>query len=250
MNLKKFYNDVYKKGDKKHYTKFRLNTIPLEYTEILTMMDWKGKSVLDVGCGSGDMCGLLHAQGAHTMGIDFSHTAIAEAMRKYPNLLFEEQDIDMVGGGELDVVMSLGTLEHVDDPLATLRRFKKMIKKGGDIIITCPNWKNPRGYILQTLQQLFDMPITLADRHYFTPRDFKIFSEKLKMDCSMTTVDRSWASGEKMISDLKRRLPNVFRDSEHKIKQEKIDRFITWLSLNPLTEPAGAVGVYHFHHAL
>jgi len=73
---------------------------------------------------------------------------------------------------KFDRIVSHGTLEHMDDPLSTLRFFKSHLNPKGQIIITTPNWTNLRGHILMTLWYLFNAPITLADLHYFTPRDF------------------------------------------------------------------------------
>ena len=58
--------------------------------------------------------------------------------------------------GKFDVIVSIGTLEHTDDPFTTLKFLKRHLSKNGKIIITTPNWTNPRGYMLMTLLHLFD----------------------------------------------------------------------------------------------
>ena len=114
---------------------------------------------------------------------------------------------------KFDVIVSNGTLEHMDDPLKSLKLFKKHLTKNGCIITTSPNWSNPRGYMLMPLLLLFNAPITLADLHYFTPVDFKNFSKQLGMSLSWKTFDKSWGHGDILVEDFKKRLGNVLRDS-------------------------------------
>ena len=53
-DLEKFYNKVYKKGEEKHFTSFVTKGKPTdEIREILKRASWRGKKVLDVGCGTG-----------------------------------------------------------------------------------------------------------------------------------------------------------------------------------------------------
>ena len=149
-----------------------------------------------------------------------------------------------------DVVVSLGTLEHLDNPMEKLSLFSSFLKSGGEIIITTPNWVNPRGFVLQTMLQLFDAPITLADLHYFSPRVFEKWAKKRHLKLSWRTFDVSWGTGAVMIADFKRRLPNVLRDMNIK-NDAGIQSFIAWLETEALTFPwkgkhVGATGLYHF----
>ncbi len=254
-DLKAYYDAVYKKGERGHYTQFRLQqgTMPEEFAAVFALLPWEGKRVMDVGCGTGDMCGMIAGAGALSVtGVDFSDTAIAEAKTKYaaPNLTFVCGDVKDIGG-TFDVIISNGTLEHMDAPFETLKQLKTMLAPGGSLILTCPNWLNPRGYILQTLWHLFRAPITLADLHYLTPQDFEAWAKELGMDLTWSTVDYEWGGGMKMVSDFKRRLPNVARDAGWNIPQERIDGLLTWLETCSVpfkgrAKQEGAVGVYHF----
>ncbi|WP_220483146.1 trans-aconitate 2-methyltransferase [Paenibacillus thiaminolyticus] len=53
-----------------------------------------GESVLDVGCGTGDLTARIRESGAHVVGIDKSEAMIAQARRKYPNLRFIVADAE------------------------------------------------------------------------------------------------------------------------------------------------------------
>lgn len=255
-DLISFYDSVYKKGEKKHYTKllFRTSTkLPIDEHEVLHALSWKNKTVLDVGCGTGLMADVIAKAGAKkVVGIDFSPDAIATAKKEHarPNLDYRVEDIKK-HKDRYDIVISLGTLEHMDTPLEILKLIKKHLNPGGTIVITSPNWSNPRGYILQTLRFLFDAPITLADLHYLTPIEFEAWAKKLNMKLAWKTFDFEWAQGEKLIKDFTRRLPNVLRDMKITGKEKQIAAFIKWVQDHVLTLRhddawSGATGLYIF----
>ena len=145
--------------------------------------------------------------------------------------------------------MSIGTLEHMDKPYLMLKKFKNHLNSNGKIIITSPNWTNARGLILMTLRLLFDAPITLADLHYLTPIDFIKWSKKLEMRLTWKTIEHSWGNKDKLIVDLKQRLPEIFRDMKLNVKQERINSFLKWINekvlpIIQMTKENGAVGIY------
>ena len=248
-NLSEFYNSVYKKGEESHYSRYRIGASS-EFDEIIGAVDWKNKKVLDVGCGTGLFDHLIAERGAEVLAIDYSENAIEVAKKNYqlPNLNFSVGEASTVEG-MYDVIVSLGTLEHMDNPLEILKIFKKHLKPNGTILITCPNWLNPRGYMLMFLKFIFDAPITLADLHYLTVADFETWSKELGMKLTWKTFDHSWAHGEILISDLKRRLPNVFRDARMDIKEENINSLLGWLKdkalvVDQTAHYSGAMALY------
>lgn len=248
--LVSFYDNVYKNGEKKHWTKLLLskNKLPEEEQEVLKAVDWKGKKVLEAGSGTGQLAYLIAKSGGIVTGVDFSQQAIKMANRhKHENLKFICQDLKETKG-KYDVIISVGTLEHTKDPFKTLKILQSKLINGGEIIITCPNWLNTGGYILLTLKYLFDAPITLADIHFLTPLDFQHWAKKLKMRLIWRTFDYSWASGPGMIADFRRRLPNVFKDMKMK-KEKQINDFIDWLEdyvvkFDHKKDFSGATGLY------
>lgn len=256
-DLKAFYDSVYRKGEDDHYTKLLLSKgkHAVDKMAVLAELDWKGKRVLDVGCGTGEFAFLAMQHGASTvMGLDYAPEAVAIAQAKYrvPGLQYECGEVSRVSG-TYDVIVSMGTIEHMDAPLGVLRHLKTLLAPDGIMIITCPNWSNPRGYILMTLYLLMDAKITLADIHYFTPKDFEFFSQELQMKLEWSTFDHEWAHGGKLLDDLARRLPGVARDSGLTIDQAHIDKLLHWLRDRALPLEvdhlhSGAIALYRFSH--
>jgi 2-polyprenyl-3-methyl-5-hydroxy-6-metoxy-1,4-benzoquinol methylase len=252
--LKKFYDGVYTKGEKKHYSKFifKSEEITPEKKSVLGALKWNTQDVLDVGCGTGELAWLIASRTkGRVLGIDYSDTAIAEAKKRpgRKNLLYERADV-LKMKGSFDCVIIIGTLEHMDNPLKILEKLKKLLRPGGSLIVTSPNWSNVRGYILLALKNLYDARITLADIHYFTPLDFEVFAKKLKMKLLWDTIEDSWGQGEKMIEDFKKRLPKVVQPTQVNRKRT-LDLFIKWLDRHRVffekkEKWSGAVGFYHF----
>ena len=149
------------------------------------------------------------------------------------------------------MIVSAGTLEHTEEPYSILKKLKSLLNPGGSLIITVPNWINPRGYILMTLKYLLKARITLADLHYFTPYEFENWAKKLKMKLTWKTFEHDWSGGEKLIKDMERRLPKVLADSIFPEAQKNVDDFMAWLKNHAKTFPpdkkfGGAVAIYHF----
>jgi len=243
IKLKKIYNSTFQKKKRVRETG--------EFKEVLKMIKWSGKNVLDVGCGTGELAFLIAKKGAFVKGIDYSEKGINVAKKKYKHskLSYELVDVSKKISGKYDVIISIGTLEHMDKPYTMLKKFKKHLKPKGKIIITSPNWTNPRGFILMTLWTLFDAPITLADLHYLTPVDFIKWAYRLEMKLNWKTIEHSWGGGDKLIADLKHRLPKVFKDMKMNVKQQKIDLFLKWINQRVLpiiqsSEESGAIGIY------
>lgn len=246
-DLQIFYNKTFKKKERIRQTS--------EFEEVLKESSWKRKTVLEVGCGTGKFAYIIAKKGAKVLGVDYSKTAIEIAQRKYKhnNLTFKHLDITQQISGKYDVIVSIGTLEHFDKPFKMLRIFKKHLNKGGTIVITSPNWSNPRGYILICLYYLFNAPITLADLHYLTPVDFMNWATKLQLQLKWRTIEKSWAHGEQLINDLQRRIPKVLSDANLPNHKHRIKNFLTWLNekiipLNNSLSHSGAIGLYTFYN--
>lgn len=252
-DLKKVYNTVFKDGYEKVYTSFITNnTTTPEIEEVLKEDTWKGKKVVDVGCGDGAFVFVAAQLGADVLGIDYIESAIQGAQKKYQHENLEYRVCDAKElEGKYDVIVSIGTLEHMDDPYEMLALFKKRLNKNGKIIITSPNWTNPRGYVLMTLYHLFNAPITLADLHYLTPKNFINWANKMKMTLKWRTFDHSWGHGQTMIKDFKKRLPNVLRDAKLPNRNKNIESLISWLEeyvvpIDDTLPESGALGIYIF----
>ena len=121
--------------------------------------------------------------------------------------------------------------------------------KNGKLIITTPNWTNPRGYMLMTLLHLFDAKITLLDLHYLSPVNFVEWSKKLNMNLKWKTFDYSWAHGQTLINDFKKRIPKIMSELGFNKTNNEVSALINWIKKHVLTFDnslyhSGAIGLY------
>lgn len=219
---------------KAHYEDGHIYTSrEIEEDAVLNSTDWKGM-ILEIGCGEGSLAKRIY-------NVPSSEIIIAcdYVKHNWPNYepgtgprFFHKRYNEM--SGVFDIVVMQGVLEHMDNPKETLGYIKEHFEPQ-TIISSSPCWFNPRGLVLQTLYRLFDLPITLADLHYLSPKDMELDGYKL----TWKDVDHDWASGQKMIDDLENRLPKVLENVE-----ADVEKLLHWLKEVP-PQGLGATIIYH-----
>jgi len=140
----------------------------------------KGKTVLDIACGSGYGSDFLLRAGAKAVvGIDMSEEAISYCKNKYQ----EERLIFLVGSVEniplkelrIDIIISMETIEHVNGIVQTrfLEEARKILKPEGFFILSTPNsLVVPKGNTFHIKELAFDEFEDLLKRYF---SNIKIF---------------------------------------------------------------------------
>jgi trans-aconitate methyltransferase len=94
-----------------------------------------GESILDLGCGTGQLTAQLAQAGAAVRGIDADAAMIAKAQLNYPDLLFEQADAQLFQVHELlDAVFSNAVLHWVKEPDAVIRQVYQALRPGGRFV--------------------------------------------------------------------------------------------------------------------
>ena len=99
----------------------------------------KGKTVLCIGCGTGEECKHLKSLGAkQVVGIDISKGLIDLAKKSYPDLEFHKMDMEKLNFAKssFDFVYSSLTIHYVKDWTKTLRGISNIIKKNGRFLFS------------------------------------------------------------------------------------------------------------------
>lgn len=95
----------------------------------------KGETVLDVGCGTGDLTNKIHDFGVCVTGIDQSEHMIKEARKKYPHLTFRIADAtELTYKNNFDAVFSNATLHWIKKPKKALTSIYNSLKKDGRFV--------------------------------------------------------------------------------------------------------------------
>lgn len=112
----------------------------LSYINPITKEFFKGKTVLDAGCGAGRHTYFVAKYGSElVVGIDGSNEACESAKRNtrsLSNVAIICKDIyELNNDVRYDYVMSIGVLHHLDDPESGFNKLVSKLKEGGTISI-------------------------------------------------------------------------------------------------------------------
>jgi 2-polyprenyl-3-methyl-5-hydroxy-6-metoxy-1,4-benzoquinol methylase len=98
----------------------------------------KDYDILDVGCGSGWLCGQLTPFGRVT-GTDLADEVLDRARARAPLVRYVAGDFMDLDLGQFDVVVSLEVLSHVADQPAFLAKIASHLRPGGLLMMATQN---------------------------------------------------------------------------------------------------------------
>jgi 2-polyprenyl-3-methyl-5-hydroxy-6-metoxy-1,4-benzoquinol methylase len=100
----------------------------------------RGQRVVDMACGEGYGSHVLAQSAGTVVGVDANPEAHDHARLRYrrPNLRFERDLVDTFAE-PCDAVVFLQTIEHIEEPGATLDHFASMLSPGGTAYVSTPN---------------------------------------------------------------------------------------------------------------
>lgn len=116
---------------------------PLRYAFFL-MGDVLGKTVLDLGCGSGENTVPLLARGAHVIALDISQELAALARKRVelspytcpPLLVASAYDVPLPDNS-IDLILCASVVHHLNIPRA-MQEMRRLLKPGGAVIMKEP----------------------------------------------------------------------------------------------------------------
>ena len=123
----------------------------------------KGGETLDCACGSGYGSAILARKAGKVIGIDKDKKSIKFAKKHYggERIEFIEKDLFKIKYHNefFDNIVSIETIEHLKDCVPFLKNAKRMLKKGGTLILSTPmlRYKNGKPYITNPFH-LNEMP--------------------------------------------------------------------------------------------
>lgn len=171
----KFFHDYKEMRD----NKLNANNL-IEIPTMLSMLpDVKDKTILDIGCGEGEMARLFAERGAKkVLGLDISQNMInlAKKQNKYDNVSFEllaMENIDTLTE-KYDIVFSSLAVHYVEDFEKLMKDISNLLNKDGTLLfsqehpnVLAPNFhKEMKKYLL------------IDDKRYYLISDYNNLGQR------------------------------------------------------------------------
>jgi SAM-dependent methyltransferase len=123
--------------------------------------------VLDVGCGRGFLLAAFQRRGWSVEGTELSALSSAHA-REILGIAVHVGPLETLGlpGGHFDAVLLWHVLEHVPDPASLLVEIQRVLRPGGVLLVSVPNFGSPEARLAGPGWFHLDVPRHLV---HFTP---------------------------------------------------------------------------------
>lgn len=142
------------------------------YNELLDKFEpyRKTNKLLDVGCGIGFFLLEAKKRGWEVYGTELSHDSAQVCTEKGIKIHEGTISTSNFGDQSFDIITSFEVIEHIYNPQTELIEFNKLLRSGGLVYITTPNFNSLLRNRLGPKYNVIAYPEHLA---YFTPKTLK-----------------------------------------------------------------------------
>ncbi len=109
-------------------------------TDLLKQVDWAGKTVVDVGCGTGrHWSKLQRGSPASLTGFDVSAGMLSRLKAKFPGSRTVQTTDNRLGGladSSVDFLLTTLTIAHIQNPAEAIQSWSRVLKNGGALLLT------------------------------------------------------------------------------------------------------------------
>jgi 2-polyprenyl-3-methyl-5-hydroxy-6-metoxy-1,4-benzoquinol methylase len=139
------------------------------YNELLDSFEpfRKTGKILDVGCGIGYFLEVAKQRNWDVYGTEFTNEAVVICESKGINIEKGVLDISNYEKESFDIITSFEVIEHINNPREELTNFNKLLRKGGLVYITTPNFNSLLRYRLKSDYNVIVYPEHLS---YYSPK--------------------------------------------------------------------------------
>lgn len=114
--------------------------LDIVFDGLLSGVELSGRSVLDVGCGTGWFSQRASARGAQVVSLDVGERLLFKVREKCPSELVAGDACALpFASSTFDVVISSECIQHTLDPLRAVREMGRVLNPEGTLIVTVPN---------------------------------------------------------------------------------------------------------------
>lgn len=106
---------------------------------ILGTDELRHKVVADVGCGAGSFLDLVKGLASATLAIEPTRSFHPVLSAKGHRVFSYCGDVTAEWHGKVDTAVCFSVVEHVSDPVALLRDVRRLLRPGGELLLSTPN---------------------------------------------------------------------------------------------------------------
>ena len=147
--------------------------------------------VVDVGCGAGHIWPFLRPHFSRYIGADAVRYADFPAEAEFSQVHLDTNSVSLPDESA-DVVTSIETIEHLENPRSLMRELVRLVKVGGWVVVTTPNQLSFLSLLTLVLKHRF---ASFQDVHY--PMHLTALLEvdliRIAAECGLTEVSIAYS---------------------------------------------------------
>jgi len=102
--------------------------------------DFKKAKILDIGCATGFLLDEAKNRGCDCWGVEINPFGAKETQKKFPNRVFNGiLENSKFKSNFFDIVTMIDLIEHTKDPVKVMNEVRRILKKGGYVVLVTPN---------------------------------------------------------------------------------------------------------------
>lgn len=156
-----------------------------------------GEALLDVGCGGGHLRPFVRERFARYVGIDVVHYEDFPAEAEFERIDLNTGRVSLPDDAA-DVVVSVETIEHLENPRAFMRELVRLAKPGGWILVTTPNQLSLLSLMTLLIKKRFS---AFQDIHYpaHLTALLEVDLKRIASECGLHDVSISYSQQGRLV---------------------------------------------------
>lgn len=216
----------------KHYDKYSrqdyLSPVTIKrFDELLAGFEKYRKTnrILDVGCGVGYFLQHALTKGWEVYGTEFTDAAIESCSSKGINMQQGALSTGWYEKDSFDIITSFEVIEHINNPVTEVNNFYQLLRKGGVLYFTTPNFNCFERFWLKSEYSVICYPEHLC---YYTPKtiDFLMKQAGLKKvnlttsGISLSRLSNTYNNQAETVIDTKELVSSTTKDERLRVWTE------------------------------